>query len=84
MSKIEAPFTPEQVEALNAYQAAGWFHPFTCGNEHRDPRTLIAEAEGWRCPKPRCTYRQAWAHEWMADREVAASMLARWRSGGVQ
>ena len=30
---ITAPFTPEQVKALNYYQASGVFHPFTCANQ---------------------------------------------------
>lgn len=31
MEKITAPFTDEQVIALNKYQAESNFHPFTCG-----------------------------------------------------
>lgn len=38
MSKItiEAPFTDEQVIALNEYQESGRFHPFTCANDGDD------------------------------------------------
>lgn len=32
LKHIEAPFTPEQVEALNRWQRNGNYHPFTCGN----------------------------------------------------
>lgn len=31
MDVIAAPFTAEQVDALNTCQTAGWVHPFTCG-----------------------------------------------------
>lgn len=70
MEKIFAPWTPEQVAALNAFQKRGQFHPFTCGNayghEYYSP-TLIALEDGWHCPAPFCGYRQNWAHEYMAD-----------------
>lgn len=32
-NEVEAPFTDEQVKALNAFQDAGRFHPFTCLND---------------------------------------------------
>lgn len=35
MKRINAPFTPEQVANLNAYQKRGHFHPFTCGSGKR-------------------------------------------------
>jgi len=71
---IEAPWTPEQVEALNAYQTSGAWHPFTCAN--RDPATheahgrgdygvLIATPAGWVCED--CNYTQNWAHRFMAE-----------------
>ena len=62
--KITTPFTEEQVEALNAYQEEGRFHPFTCGNDSRH-RNLVATPEGWRCPD--CDYTQNWAHGFMAQ-----------------
>lgn len=66
-----APWTPEEVEALNAYQEGGWFHPFTCGRcRDADPRwpspdehLLVATEAGWICPT--CDYTQDWAHEFM-------------------
>jgi hypothetical protein len=64
-----APWTDEQVANLNRYQRAGVFHPFTCGrrDEHRDdPGVLVAERDGWHCPAAGCTYRQTWAHPFMA------------------
>ena len=68
MERIEAPFTPEQVMALNRFQTSGEMHPFTCGNrdEHPDdPGILVAVSYGWICPA-RCDYEQSWAHDFMA------------------
>lgn len=33
MKKLKAPFTEEQVIALNKYQEFGQFHPFTCSGK---------------------------------------------------
>lgn len=76
--EIYQPWTPEQVDALNAYQRSGAFHPFTCGRDRgnaahsayaeqhdEDNGQLVATSEGWKCPV--CNYRQAWAHSFMAD-----------------
>lgn len=63
MSKIEAPWTAEQVDGLNAWQD-GPMHPFTCGNDHTGGRVLLATVNGWRCPS--CDYVQTWAHDFMA------------------
>lgn len=45
---VEAPWTDEQVVALNKYQHSGRFHPFT-GNRHPDGSEciLIATNLGW-------------------------------------
>jgi hypothetical protein len=74
MDKIEAPFTDEQVAALNKYQWSGVMHPFTCarpeGLEHSfTEEVLRATRDGWVCVKVGCTYTQKWAHEFMADSE---------------
>lgn len=70
MNKVEAPFTPDQVASLNAYQVAGIMHPFTCGGGqargHNGIR-LIAAEDGWHCASDTCDYRQDWAHAFMAD-----------------
>lgn len=64
---IKAPWTPEQVDALNAYQQLGYVHEFTCpGHDGGGSRVLIAEADGWHCPS--CDYIQDWAHDAMADK----------------
>lgn len=69
MSK--APWTEEQVACLNAYQAHGRYHPFTCPNRseeghqerHGDLGVLVATTDGWVCPD--CDYTQDWAHDSM-------------------
>lgn len=70
-SKVVAPFTPEQVRSLTAYQQSGAFHEFTCGNDScrarlRERAVLVATREGWHCPAL-CGYKQNWAHTAMAD-----------------
>lgn len=78
MDRLVAPWSGEQVDALNGYQAEGRFHPFTCGRDRGDeahardaaerdcePGLLVAKADGWHCPA--CGYRQDWAHQFMAS-----------------
>jgi hypothetical protein len=81
LEQIERPWSDEQVAKLNAYQRAGRFHPFTCGNDrsdeahqkyadrHNEPDLglLVATNDGWRCPVPGCGYTQTWAHAFMAQ-----------------
>lgn len=57
--RMQAPWTPAEVEALNEYQRRGEMHPFTCAN---GCGVLEATESGWRCP---CGYTQAWAWTWM-------------------
>lgn len=66
----KAPWTKEQVDALNRYQEKGMFHPFTCGSGNRTDEKhldgegiLLATVNGWMCPY--CDYKQDWAHEFM-------------------
>lgn len=63
--RIHAPWTPEQVEALNQWQQAGYVHPFTCRGDHDGARELIATEDGWLCPT--CEDRQLWAHRMMLN-----------------
>lgn len=72
--RLVAPWTPEQVDALNEYQTDAPMHPFTCPHrdlpahkyhEDRERGLLEATPEGWRCKK--CAYTQEWAYPWMAD-----------------
>lgn len=62
---ITAPWTTEQVDALNRFQRSGMFHPFTCGAGHGGHVELFATVDGWVCPH--CAYRQDWAHAFMAE-----------------
>lgn len=69
---IQAPFTDEQVTALQNYQDAGYLHPFTCMGhegckrpEQYNGGKLIPTSEGWVCA---CgSYTQNWAHSFMAQ-----------------
>ena len=66
-----APWTPEEVQALNNFQVSG-FHPFTCCSHNECDRlnqpnqgTLVAKEEGWECP---CgNWKQTWAHKFMLE-----------------
>ncbi len=73
---VLSPGTPQQVDSLNAFQASGKFHPYTCphrgnGNhpavEPYDRGMLVATTGGWACPNVRCDYTQTWAHRFTAD-----------------
>lgn len=61
MSKLTAPFTPEQVKNLRAWQASDYVHPFTCC----DHQTMTVETDGFHCPK--CGEIQTWCHDFMAN-----------------
>lgn len=62
LNRVYAPFTLEQISALNAYQQAGYVHPFTCGTTNPDCRAdLVATASGWICPMG-CGYTQDWCY----------------------
>lgn len=71
--RSQAPWSPDEVESLNGYQAAGMMHPFTCPNRgdgrhgyaSGDLGALYATTDGWACWF--CDYQQTWAHPWMAD-----------------
>lgn len=71
---IHAPFTPEQVEALNRWQRNPLLHPYTCGKRTGHPwdpegdyGVLVATEAGWICRH--CDYTQDWA---------LAMMLLEW------
>lgn len=66
-TRIYPPWDDDQVKALNAYQAAGRFHPFTCGGGHSGQTELVATTDGWVCPRRDCGYEQRWAHAGMAE-----------------
>jgi hypothetical protein len=57
--QVFAPWTDEQVAALQRHQADDRVHPYTCGNDHGGNRVLIPTHDGWCCPS--CDYTQRWA-----------------------
>lgn len=69
MSKIRAPFTPEQVIALDHWKNNRLGHPFTCACRDEHPAhngekgLLIPTVRGWICQF--CDYTQDWAHSFM-------------------
>jgi len=77
---MRAPWTAQQVGALNAFQARRDIHPFTCPNDHGElDRTLVAKEHGWTCPH--CDYRQTWAHDVMFNPPpVDAGHRSEWLS----
>lgn len=62
--KLLAPWTKEQVDALQRWQECDAVHPFTCG---QDGRVLTPTPDGWVCPREGCSYTQNWAHEGMLE-----------------
>ncbi len=59
-----APWTSEQVVALEARQNRFDLHPYTCPNRGDPPHLgeglLEPTVYGWECPF--CAYTQDWAH----------------------
>jgi hypothetical protein len=63
---LKAPWTAEQVDALNRFQRLYYVHEFTCvGHAGGGDRTLVATRNGWICCH--CDYKQDWAHSFMFD-----------------
>jgi hypothetical protein len=61
--KITAPWSPEQVAALQAWQDAGYVHELTCRHNGlpagRKHHALVAQRDGLWCPT--CGHIQTWA-----------------------
>jgi hypothetical protein len=75
LGTVEAPWTPDQVRSLNAYQACGQMHPFTGDRGPNGEETvLIATTDGWieRAGGPVI---QTWAHLFMANWSWQLSLL---------
>lgn len=68
MERIEAPWTDEQVAALNRFQKLDHVHPFTCPHIH----TLPCPCTENRVPDNNC-YRCLGAGKVMADRALTAT-----------
>ena len=59
--RVNAPWSQDIVDRLNAHQSAGYVHEYTCGN---CGHALTATTDGWVCESPKpCNYTQSWAHE---------------------
>lgn len=66
--RIEAPWTDEQIAALEAWQRSPYVHPYTCAHrdghphepEYGDHGVLRPTVDGWVCLH--CDYTQNWAH----------------------
>ena len=56
---VQAPWSDDIVERLNAFQHSDMFHPYTCGDCRSD---LIATNAGWKCSEVGCSFTQNWAH----------------------
>lgn len=81
-----APWSDATVVALNAFQASGRWHPYTCqedrhsvGGEGLLPRpVLVATPQGWSCQDAGCDQDQHWAWTtsidhggWLRDQSTA-------------
>ena len=67
--KARAPWSFDEVRALNEWQRRGDVHPFTCGGDNNGQtcrQTLVATTKGWVCPD-RCGYTQDWCHGFMLN-----------------
>lgn len=75
---VQAPFTPQQVASINAFQASEVLHPFTCPCDDHEPHVALrASTEALRCQSPGCLYSQNWVHGFMAD--GSWEKVADWR-----
>lgn len=77
---LYAPWSPQTVQALTAFQDSARMHPFTCGGPHpelaarAEQRPVLRAAEdGWHCPDQGCGYTQPWAHAFMASAHWSAT-----------
>lgn len=64
--RLNAPWTQQQVDAINEFQKLGFVHEFTCG-EHSDVPLHACSSEMY-CSVPHCGYSQTWVHDFMADK----------------
>lgn len=71
LGRVEAPWSKEQVDALNYFQESGVWHPFTS----ESGRTLIATEDGW-IEEPGGRVVQTWAHAFMTDAEAIRERAA--------
>lgn len=70
VDRVFAPWTIEQVEALNHFQGRSDVHAFHCDNltcVGGDKTRLIATRDGWICGM--CTYALNWAYDFMMEKK---------------
>jgi hypothetical protein len=66
--QVQAPWSDDQVDALNAWQQLDHVHPFTCPEDHlAGAVSLVATPTGWVCPQGKCKRTQSWAYRLMLD-----------------
>jgi len=63
--KVIAPWTTEEVKALNQYQKLNPTHAFICSEQHDKESVLVATEDGWICPIVGCYYARDWAEDFM-------------------
>jgi len=71
VDRVKAPFTDEQVDAINQWQNTSTVHPLTCGSGNRKDEKhldgegiLVASKDGLVCPY--CDYKQDWVPDGVA------------------
>ena len=69
LHRLDAPFEPEHVMALNRFQHCEITQPFTCRVHLYEP--LVATPRGWVCSVIGCSYRRNWAWKEMLVDPVA-------------
>lgn len=62
-NKTFAPWEPQQIESLRAYQQSTAFFPFVCKYNH--DHILTAQKNALVCDQ--CGDKRTWAYEWMLD-----------------
>ena len=81
---VYAPFTRDQVAALDLYQNSYLGQPYTCPmlltaiktGQHGDCRSLLQPTPaGLRCRRPGCVFVQVWAFEHTTDLETVRDMV---------
>lgn len=76
MTPVSAPWTDEQIRALEAWQELGHVHPYTCpaDDHHGHSVSLVPTTDGWVCPvaEPRRVV-QAWAYHQTLDQSLHPS-----------
>lgn len=76
--QVFAPWTDEQVAAIQRWQDNKWVHPLTC--KHHSGEPLKVTREGLRCDHKGCDYTQ----DWVPQVVFAANRLRRPFHGEVE